>query len=322
MTSSRKYIISLIEQGVIPEENVQESLNVLEVRPPPHSWRTFLDHLFLWVAGCALGLSVIFFVAYNWEAVDRLVKFGLIQVLILGAIITYCKFSEHKIIGKVSLLVATLFLGALMALYGQTYQTGADPWQLFFNWSLLMLPWALIGRFPALWIIWVGLINLSIVLYYQTFRGVFGFLFSSEESLWWIIFIFNACVLFTWEVLCKKWLWMNERWAIRLLGFGCGVAITGLGLFTIFDGDTGSFGGLAWLVWSLLLYWVYRRLKPDLFMLAGGCLSGIVVIVALLSKHLLKDFNAGIFLLLAFIVIGLGTSAAVWLRTIHKELQS
>ncbi len=43
--------------------------------------------------------------------------------------------------GKAALLLATLLLGVFLALFGQTYQTGADPWQLFANWALLILPW-------------------------------------------------------------------------------------------------------------------------------------------------------------------------------------
>jgi uncharacterized membrane protein len=223
----------------------------------------------------------------------------------------------------VSLLAATISLGVLLALYGQTYQTGADPWQLFFNWALLMLPWAIIGRFPAIWIVWVVLMNTSIVLYHQTFRGIFWFMSGSETGMFWLMFILNTLLLAAWEFLAGTWHWLSERWAIRLLATGSGVPLTWLVLHAIFDSSHGSFlPGVVWAIWLALMYLIYRKTKPDLFMLAGCCLSGITVSVSFLGKHLLKNGSAGGFLLLALLVIGMGASAAFWLKNVHQECQS
>ena len=37
-------------------------------------------------------------------------------------------------------LLALLGIGGLFAYFGQTHQTGADPWQLFALWAALVLP--------------------------------------------------------------------------------------------------------------------------------------------------------------------------------------
>lgn len=322
MTTPRKQIIGLIEQGSIPRENIQDALKSAKVLPSEKDWRVFIDHLFLWLGCLSLGVAAIFFIAYNLADIGRFAKFGFMEALIAIAIIGYCKFENSHLIGKISLLLATLFMGALMALYGQTYQTGADPWQLFFNWSLLILPWVIISRFTALWILWITLINLSIILYYQTFRGVIGLMFHSEEALLWIVFFFNTCALFTWEILSKPKGWLSERWGVRLLAVGSGIPITWLCLHAIFDDTTSAVAGFLWLLWGGGLYFVYRKFKPDLFMLAGGCLSGIVVAIVFLSKILLFETGVGGFLFLAMLVIGLGAGAATWLRNIQKELRS
>lgn len=323
MISPRNQIIELIEQGAIPAEKIGDALTAAKVTPDGKAWRTFIDHLLLWLGGLALAFATMFFVAYNWNDIGRFAKFGMVEVFVILAIVAYWKLGGHKVAGKVSLLVATIFLGVLLALYGQTYQTGADPWQLFFNWALLMLPWALIGRFPAIWIVWVVLINLSIVLYHQAFRGVFWFMFGSDTGMLWLVFFFNTLALVAWEFLANIWRWLSERWAIRLLAVGSGVPMTGLVLHAIFDrGDINIFPGLVWAIWLAALYFIYRKIRPDLFMLAGGCLSGIVVLVTFLSKHLLKGEPVTAFLLLAMLVIGLGTGAAVWLRHVHREWQS
>ncbi len=39
----------------------------------------------------------------------------------------------------------------LLAVYGQTYQTGADPYELFFGWAILIIGWVAISRFAPLW---------------------------------------------------------------------------------------------------------------------------------------------------------------------------
>jgi uncharacterized membrane protein len=223
----------------------------------------------------------------------------------------------------VSLLVATICLGVLLAFFGQTYQTGADPWQLFFVWALLMLPWAIIGRFPAIWIVWVVLLNTSLVLYYQTFGGIFWLMSGSETGLLWLIFILNTLLLAAWEVLAAPWHWLSERWALRLLATAGGVPLNWLVLQSIFaDSDARFLPGLVWVIWMAALYVVYRRTKPDLFMLAGCCLSGITVSVSFLGKYMLEDGSAGSFLFLSLLVIGMGTGAAFWLKKVHQECQS
>lgn len=323
MPSTRRQIINLIEQGAIPPDKIDDALAVAGIPPDARAWKTFLDHLLLWLGGLALAAAAVFFIAYNWTEMGRMGKFGLVEVLIVLAVGAYWKLGDNTVAGKVSLLVATIFLGVLLALFGQTYQTGADPWQLFFTWSLLMLPWAIVGRFAAIWLVWIVLINLSIVLYHQAFRGVLGLMFGSDNSMLWLTFAFNALALVTWEVLSKPWPWLAERWAVRLLAVGGGVPMTWLVIFGIVDIENGlALAGAAWAIWMVVMVFVYRRQRPDLFMLAGCCLSGIVVLVTFLGRHLLDNGEAGGFLILALAVIGLGAGAAVWLRNVHREWQS
>jgi uncharacterized membrane protein len=233
------------------------------------------------------------------------------------------KLAENTAASKVSLLVATIALGVLLALYYQTYQTGADPWQLFFNWSLLMLPWAVIGRFAAIWIVWVALVNLSIFLYCLTFGGIFGLVFESEYGLLWLIFLFNTLAFITWKLLAITWPWLSERWAIRLLAVVSGAPLTWLALFSIFDyPEVGGLPVLVWVLWLVAMYFIYRKVKLDLFMLALCCLSAITVAVSFLVKHMDLVGEAEAFLFLAFVVIGMGSGTAFWLKRVHKERQS
>lgn len=318
MITRRQQLISLIQQGAIPPQRIRDALAVTGVLPDAASWRRFIDRLLLWLGCLALCAAVVFFIAYNWQAMGRFSKFALVEVPIVLAIIGYWRIGSDTMAGKLALLLASILVGVLLALYGQTYQTGADSWQLFFTWSCLLLPWLLIGRFAALWILWVSLINLSIILYYQSITGVFWLAADSAAHMLWPLFIFNSLALAVWEFLATRWQWLAQRWTVRLLALAGGYTLTWLVLLAVFDGKTTGYLAIPiWLAWLAVLYWVYQRYVRDLFMLAGGCLSGIIAIVAFLLKFLGND-DVATFFILALAVIGLGSGAAVWLRQVHR----
>ena len=62
------------------------------------------------------------------------------------------------------MLLAVLFTGALLALFGQTYQTGADLHELFFTWAALALPFALAAVSGAVWALWWCVLNVGLGL--------------------------------------------------------------------------------------------------------------------------------------------------------------
>lgn len=320
MTSKRGQLVGLIEQGLVSESKVDEALVASGILPDSVAWQHFIVGLLTWIGGLSLAFSALFFIAYNWSDIGRFAKFGLVEALISFSILAYWKMDQQQMTAKVVLFMASILFGVLLALYGQTYQTGADPWQLFFNWALLILPWTLIGRFSALWILWLGLINLSIVLYYMTFRSSIWMLFDSQIGMLWVLFVFNSIALAFWELLAVQWLWLAERWAIRLLASASGAAISLLTLYTIFDSENShAWVGVIWVAWIAAVYGVYKHYKPDLFMLAGTAFSVIIVVISFLSKHLLKHMDAEGFLFMAFLIISMGTGAAIWLKNIHRE---
>lgn len=319
MSTTRNQLIKLIEQGTIPVEKVSEALKVTHIQPNEKDWRHFIDLFLLSLGGLALAFSLIFFIAYNWNEIGRYAKFGLVEVAMVLAITVYWRFNKHAMISKISLLCASILLGVLMAFYGQTYQTGADPWQLFFNWALLMLPWAFISRFAALWLVWLGLINTAIILYHQAFPALHWFLIGSDSITLWQFFIFNTLALIIWELLAKSKDWLAKDWAIRLVAVASGLPITWLAVGAAFNHEN-LLALVVWLVSLSLLYFYYRKIKPDLFMLAGGCLSAIFVTMAFLID--ITPNSADQFFILSLSLIAMGGAATAWLKKVHQELSS
>lgn len=322
MESKRSLILHWIEQGVLKQDQTEAALSATGVLPDGLRWRLFLQNLLLWLGGLALAFAMMFFIAYNWDAMGRFAKFALVEASIIVCMLAYWKIDADKITAKVSITTATILLGVLLALYGQTYQTGADPWQLFFNWALLILPWAFVAQFASLWLIWGVLLNLSIMLFFMARGSMFWFVFSATEHVFWVLFIVNSLIWLIWELAAMRFSWLRERWPVWLIAVASGTSITFLMLTAIFDHyDTQSLAVVFYFIWAGILYYIYRRLQPDLFILAGLCLSAIVVITTFFAYHLLDqgDVVAGFFVL-TLIVIGMATAAARWLKSVQKEL--
>ena len=121
------------------------------------------------VLGAALvGLGIVFWVAAHWASMGRMERFALLQSVVLAM----CAGAAWRPAARAPLgLVALLAIGALLAFFGQTYQTGADPWQLFALWAALALPLALGTRSDVVWAPWVLVVIAAIALWMQTHTG-------------------------------------------------------------------------------------------------------------------------------------------------------
>ncbi len=316
MDTTRQQLDHLIEREALAPADYQRAACLLGLYPSLPRWRTFLDHLLLWLSALALGFALLFFIAYNWTAMGRIGRFVLVELALVIALGVYFWQGGKGRAAQASLFTSALLVGGLLALFGQTYQTGADPWQLFFTWSLMILPWALIAQLPALWLLVIGLWNMAASLHHQTFNAVW--LLQGEASLAWALLFINSAALIVWEVAGRRLTWLDTGWPQRLLATGAGVAATSLALIDIFN-ESVSGKLVAYLLVLCAMYWVYRRLKPDLFMLAGGCLSLIIVIDWLFVYHI-SFRDEGMFLLLSAITIGLTTASVRWLIHLNRLL--
>lgn len=322
MDSYRHELTSLLEQGAINEKHIDAAVELANIIPSQRAWLLFIDKLCLWFGLISMGFSLIYFIAHNWSEIGRFAKFAFIETALIGSILIYLYTPVNSAFSNASLILSTLLLGALMALFGQTYQTGADPWQLFFNWALLMTPWALIARFTSIWLIWLGLVNLTIVLYSYANVNPLSLLFNREINLSWSLFIFNSVSLLIWCKLGQSCVWLQKTWAIRLIALYVGLLITTLALKAIFDNTIDQSLALPiWLLFLVSFYWFFRKRRVDLFMLAEASLSAIVVAVTLFAHEVLQEIDATALLLLAVLVIGLGIGAALWLKKVQQEVQ-
>jgi uncharacterized membrane protein len=114
--------------------------------PEPARWSRLLA-----LASGALGAGlfasgVVTFVAYNWAALGRFARLGLVQGLLVAAVVGAARL-RSRLASQIVLSLGAVLVGALLAVYGQTYQTGADPFELFLLWAALIVQRS--GHTPA-----------------------------------------------------------------------------------------------------------------------------------------------------------------------------
>jgi len=318
----RGEILAWAADGQLAVDELPQALRLAGALPGATEWRRFLDALALWLGAICLAAAVIFFFAFNWQELGRYTRFGIVEVLLAGAVLAAWRFGLEQAAGKAALLVATLLVGALLALVGQSYQTGADPWELFATWAVCVLPWVAIARFAPLWLLLVALVNLAAGLYYHAFAGMFSVFFSTG-ALWATLAVVNALALAAWELAAIRGVaWLAGRWAPRIIASASLGFATLLAVWAIIDMD--NTGIAAPVVYPALLigsYAVYRYRIRDLYLLAAGVLSVVVVVAVFLGDVLIDHGDAGAFLLIGLIVLGLSAAGGWWLRHLAREFE-
>lgn len=224
-------------------------------------WQHFL-RLFLLTMGIGLASTgIIFFFAYNWENLHKFVKLGLIASLIIASSLIVI-FSRLALpLKQIILTGAAILTGCLFAVFGQIYQTGADAYDLFLGWTILITIWVIVANFSPLWILYIALINTTIILYADQVAGNWSLVLTCT-----ILFLVNT--LF---VVAFRWLSSYRQVAKQANWFTHTIALAAVSCATI----GLSFGILA-------------EKKPVFFMLLliTILLYGLTILYALKEKSL------------------------------------
>lgn len=313
------------QQQQLDAEGVGLVLGLSGSRPDALEWRYFLAQLLRGAGLGALGAGVLFFVAANWQDYGVLGRFVLLQSgLLLGVAVALWRAPPEPL-GQAGLLLATLLTGAVLALFGQSYQTGADVHELFFTWAALSLPFALAGRSGALWALWWCVLNVGLALLcgwlgsgHVFWRLLDGWGVGHADLLMLPCLInFAAAAVFS-TVANTRFAAAAPQWLVRLLtsfgmAYGTAACIDGLS-------RSGNPGTPVMLVFSLIcaslavLTWKRRR---DVFNIALIAASWIAISTTWLIKTI-QFQDVGAFFMVAFWLIGTSTAAGMllmhWVR--------
>jgi uncharacterized membrane protein/uncharacterized membrane-anchored protein len=250
------------------------------------SWQRYLNLLFLLLTVGFLTSGVVTLIAANLDYFSDLAKIYGLQTLLVVTVVLgiYCFIRESRRQTKEKLkwktyslfFVVSVLIGGLFALVGQTYQTGADVWQLFAVWTLCQLPFLLL--FP----------NVASALLFAATANVAFYLFNeqnSHNSMCYAVLI-NAGLLVISELFSKAF--HDQHWRILPKVFLVLTFASLFGLIVIYDmyfyayawGELGRspLSSLIIAIPALITLYVYQKYRFDFINL-------IISVIALLGAY-------------------------------------
>jgi uncharacterized membrane protein len=274
----------------------------------------------------SLAAALVFFVAANWSELPIFGRFALLElVLVLCGIIAVLR-PPPATLGRGALFMAFITTGALLALFGQTYQTGADVYELFLGWALLGLPLAALAGWSVATAAWVLVLNVALALYcgWQPAGGLLWALLGFERL--------SPALLLLAAALIDAALWCAAEyrptpaipeWVRRLL-LSCAFAFgTWAGILAVVeDSDSERVAaaltviGLAALM-AAVCFHAWRR-RQDLYALAVVLGSFILVSLVAIARWMEWDDEIG-FLVLALWLILTSTVGGRVLMTLARR---
>jgi uncharacterized membrane protein len=143
-------------------EGAQRLDELAGLQQPPERLAQLVARGVAVLAAALGGFGLILWLAANWDTLGRFGRFSLLEGVIIA--MSLGAFLRPAWRTPLSLL-ALLTTGGLFAYFGQTYQTGADPWQLFAVWAALTLPLCLGARSDITWTPWALVVMTALVLW-------------------------------------------------------------------------------------------------------------------------------------------------------------
>jgi uncharacterized membrane protein len=326
---SRRVLARLGERRVLSEAAMNAALDLSGLRPGMEERRKFALSTMRAAGVLSLAAGIVFLVAFNWRELGVYGRFATVEVPLLAALAVAWMQGVARLSGRLALLLAVILTGVLLVLFGQTYQTGANLYELFLGWAALTLPWVIACRWAPCWGLWLLLVNVALMLIAQAAgRGDFlsGIIWNRQRGSAWGLGLLVDSVLYAALAFSAKRpdLGLSARWLQR----GVMAVAMVFGTIMMLHRITSSSRDGAAAVLEILLFlavavgfavYAYFQ-KVDLFNFAALALSLIVVTTAELAKMLMEG-RAGIealFILGCWVILA-STGSVVGISNLAKQ---
>ena len=235
------------------------------------------------------GLGVVMLIAANWDTLGRVGHFALLQGLVLvmglGAALLP---TARRPLG----LLALLGIGALFDYVGQTYQTGADPWQLFALWAVLALPLCWGARSDVLWAPWALVVVTAISLWTHTYSGHRWGVEADQLTVHLAAWSASLALAAMLSPLCQRWTGAG-MWSFRTAVTLTLVAISLTSLGGLFHKPVQAQYGLGLLVFALGTAALQPRAVFDLFAISAVALGVNALLAVGVARWLFENGGGG-----------------------------
>jgi uncharacterized membrane protein len=319
---TREELDQLATFHALDEQDVVTLLKLANARPDRVEARQFIGQALSIGGLLSLAAALVFFVAANWSKIAVFGRFAIVELVLVACGVLVLWKPPPSFAGRGALLLAFIATGTLLALFGQTYQTGADVYELFVSWTLLGLLIAIAAQWSVVTAAWVLVLNVALLLYcgWQPAGGMLWLLLGSSRV--------EPADLVIGAAWLNLLLWLASEWRrpaavpdwVRRLLVTCAFLFaTWAGILAVFADETGYMpdtrrsllpvAPLALLAaWALTVIIALRR-RSDIYPLVIVLASFLVVSTAWLAD-LLDSSNEGVFLLLALYLIVVSTLGA------------
>lgn len=318
----REELDQLAAFHALDEHGVTTLLRLANARPDRAEARQFLGQALSIGGLLSLAAALVFFIAANWSKIAVFGRFAIVELVLLACVALALWKPPPSFTGRGALLLAFIATGTLLALFGQTYQTGADVYELFVSWTLLGLLMAIAAQWSVASAAWVLVLNVALLLYcgWQPAGGMLWMLLGSSRV--------EPADLVIGAAWLNLLLWLAAEWRrpaavpdwVRRLLVTCAFLFaTWAGILAVFADETGYLPGtrrsllpiaplLLLAAWVLAVFHVLRR-RSDIYPLVTVQASFLAVSTAFLAD-LLGSTSEGVFLLFALYLIVASTLGA------------
>lgn len=315
---TRDQLLKWAEQGLLTRAELEQSLGTAQLQPSPKQWLLALDRVLAIYGILLLAMGSILFFAFNWDALHYIAKLGLACAALSGFAGLAWLCPVQSVLYRLALFACALTTGGLLALVGQIYQTGADTWQLFAVWALLIIPWALLSRSSACWALLWLIINIALLRYFSLWSGGAEKGSTPLIGVLQAIAVTNALMLLIAEMFGARQLRGSHRVVMRL----CGLAVLAALVVAASRGWWSTEFRWAWIGLSLVCLIgipVYRWVRPDWLLLTLQ-IYAVITVLAFGLTYGLDDASEVIRLIIpgVFVLI-LSALFSVWFQRLLQR---
>lgn len=312
-------LMQLAEKGTLTPQQLQTVTNQAPLQPAPTDWLHMAKQVLAMGGALLLAAGVIYFFAYNWADLPRFAKLDLAMAALTIAVGAAACCRLWGVGWRAAVFASMLCCGALLALIGQIYQTGADVWELFAAWAALSLPLALLSRSSAGWALWWLVANTALGLSLTRSPWSLLFFVHSLENTLFLLAGFNLLILALLEWCHQRLLAEPHRYVLRLAALA--------GILPLMLGASMAWWAMdelgimvpVFFVCAAVLIWLYYGWRRDLFILAISCYAIVTVLMSMIAHGMGDLVNPFSWVILAVILAVMSGSVAVGLIHLYRR---
>jgi uncharacterized membrane protein len=255
-----------VQKKIITHEQYEE---ILKLYPTTHQRVVHVLPIF---ASVLVALSLLTFVASNWEAIPQLGRLAVLFATMIGFYLSgfYAYRNSHEWVGQGLLVMGVISFGASMILIGQMFHLIAYGARLFVFWSLAAVTLLYMYRRYVFYFLTAALLlagqiysassfhEASGVLLALTLIGLGHFTYKAESAIlgWILAPLISVQTILLWTIERDAWAW---------------ICIVPMGIYVIglwLEERPISVGFLTWpaifgFSFSTLMVFVHRYLYQD-----------------------------------------------------------